>query len=69
MAPAENPKPKTARVISRETGTLIGGLIHREHGDDEVTILHGSLPVRGRTVSHEEVLELEANEEARDGRA
>ena len=61
------PKHKTARIISAETGNLIGGLLHREHDDGEVTILFGGLKRRGRPLSQQNVLKVEAGEEARNG--
>ena len=61
------PKHKTARIISAETGGLIGGLLHREHENGGVTILFGGLKRRGRPLSQEDVLEIEAGKETHDG--
>ena len=48
-------------------GAVTGGLRYRTHEDGEVTILFGGLKRRGPPLTREEILEIEAGEEARDG--
>lgn len=67
MAAAKVSPLKTATIISPVTGRLIGGLRYRMHEDGDVTILFGGLKRRGRPMSREEILEIEAGKGARDG--
>lgn len=55
------PKPlKVAQIITDLTGKLIGGIIHKSHKNGDVTILFGGLKLRGKPLSRQDILRIEA---------
>lgn len=52
--------PKTAQIISPLLGRIIGGLVAERHDDGEVTILFAGLRKRGRPLSLDDILKIEA---------
>lgn len=53
-------KPTTARIISPLLGRIIGGVIAERHEDGDVTILFAGMQKKGRPLSHEDILRIEA---------
>lgn len=54
-------EPQRANIISEETGSILGGPVVTDHGTGIVTInFAGGLAVRGRSLTHEDVLAIEA---------
>lgn len=52
--------PRTAQIISPLLGRIIGGLVAERHEDGEVTILFAGLRKKGRPLSHDDILKIEA---------
>ncbi len=64
-APATHTLPKTARIRLALTGRIVGGIVAERHAGGEVTILWGGLRRRGKAISLEKMLMIEAGEESR----
>lgn len=60
MNSATNSKPAMAQVINPLLGRIVGGLVIDRHENGEVTISFGGMPVKGKALSLDDILAIEA---------
>lgn len=60
MTNSPEARSRTAQIISPMLEQIIGGVVVERHEDGEVTILFAGLRKKGRPLSHDDILKIEA---------